>query len=130
MTVGAFGSKADFGSTSLPNFTLSRENSKLFRFEVGSTSSGSSCSSSTTGSGSSSLLTFGIEPKNYRWDSSPCKKNKETKMDISSGESSRNSNAKGSNSRLDWDGMVESVYREEIGKMADTFQRGGCFFRT
>ena len=133
LALGPFGTSAPFGSssgtTSLPTFAFGKEKSKLYHFEIGSASSGSSCSSSTTGSGSNSLLTFGMEPKNYRWDSNTFLKSDEAKMEVSSGGSSRNSSNHGSNNRLDWGGMVESVFKEEIGNMAEGLQRGTGFGR-
>eukprot|EP00092_Neocalanus_flemingeri_P076896 GFUD01095428.1.p1 GENE.GFUD01095428.1~~GFUD01095428.1.p1 ORF type:complete len:203 (-),score=49.49 GFUD01095428.1:114-701(-) len=125
---GPFGSKTDFGSSSqtssLPAFGLQNKNSKMYCFELGSASSGSSISSSTRGSGPNSLLTFGMEPKKYSWDTTSSQTNGPSQIKSSSGGSSRNSSCQGSNSRLDWSGMVESVYREEIGRMADSYQRG------
>ena len=132
LAFGPFGSKISFGSssgpTSLPAFGLKKMNSKIYQFELGSASSGSSASSSTKGSGSNSLLTFGMEPKKYNWGSNPFANTDQSLMEVSSGGSSRNSSSHGSNSRLDWGGMVETVFKEEIGKMAEglQMQRGTC----
>ena len=128
---GPFGSSMSSGSSSgpssLPAFSFQKEKSKLYSFEVGSASSGSSCCSSTAGSGSSSLLTFGMEAKTYRNYSNCSSRPEESKMETSSGGSSRNSSNKGSNNQLDWSGMVESVFKEEIGKMSEKFHRGTGF---
>ena len=69
-----------------------------------------------------------MEPKKYNWGSNPFANTDQSLMEVSSGGSSRNSSSHGSNSRLDWGGMVESVFKEEIGKMAEglQMQRGTC----
>ena len=108
---GPFGSGAFSGPSSMPN--MQKENSKLFSFEIGSSSSGSSAA----GSGPSSLLSFGMVSKKYNYSLTPGSKPDENKMDISSGGSSRNSSTTGSWSRLDWSGVVEGVFKEEIGRM-------------
>ena len=108
---GPFGSAAFSGPSSMP--TMQKEKSKLFSFEIGSSSSGSSAA----GSGPSSLLAFGMVAKKYNYIPTPGSRSDENKMDIASGCSSKNSSTTGSWSRLEWSGVVEGVFREEIGKM-------------
>ena len=121
LALGPFGSNnnigCDSGSTSLPTFGCNNKNSNIFNFEVGSSFS------DTKGSGSISMLTFGMEPKKYNWSSN----SDNSLMEISSGGSSRTSSGHGSNSQLDWGGTVEGVFREEIGKMAMDYQRRSSF---
>ena len=85
---------ANAGSPSIPWGSSQVQNDKMYQFEIESNSSGSSVS----GSGHNSMLSFGIEPKKYNWDS---------KAD----ESMANSGG-----RIDWGGMVNSVFKEETGK--------------
>ena len=77
--------------------------------EENKSSWGSSTSGySTAGSGSNSLLTFGRKDSNSGYCGN--------KMDMSS--SGGYSSNDGSWSRAQWSGIVEGVFKEEIGKMA------------
>ena len=129
--VGPFGSNTSFESrrTSLPAFELKRRNSKINHFELGNSSSGSSSSNNNTGSGPNSMLSLGTESKKYNWSTNPFSNADQNMMDTSSGSggSSRTSSGHGSYSQLDWDGTVDGVFKEEIGKMSLGFQRGSCF---
>ena len=119
LTFGAFGSK--FGTTSgpvsLPTDGWNNINSKFYTFEIGSSSSGSSSLSSTPGSGPNSFLSFGMEPKNYDWAIKSF-----AEFDSASRGSSQSSKNNGTKRHFDWGGMVENVFKEEIGKMAESFQ--------
>ena len=121
LTFGPFGSKNVFesnsGSTSLPSEGSQRKNSRLFRFELGNCSSDSSCSSSNPASGPNSIIGFGMEPKKYNWLSKV-----DQSMDWASGGSSRTSSGFGSRTGINLGNMVENVFMEEIGKMADNLQ--------
>ena len=126
LSSGPFGSKMNYGSnsgpTSMPEFGYHTKNPKIYQFELGSSSSGSSGTSSRPGSGPNSLLTFGMEPKKHDWFSKPVT-NKHSKTEVPSGGSSRYSSNQGSNNRLDWGGVVEGVFKEEVRKMSELFQR-------
>ena len=137
LALGPFGSKSAFGTntgpfgttsgpTSLPNDAVQRRNSKIFKFELGSCSSGSSCSSSAGGSGPNSLLAFGMEPRRYNLGTTGFPETDQL-LDGRSGGSSRTSSCSGSQTRLNWGSMVENIFKEEIGKMAESFHRGTCF---
>ena len=126
LAIGPFGSKPA-GATALSTFTYLEEKSKFYTFEVESSSSGSSCSS-TTGSGSNSVLTFGMQSKNYWQESDLLIKADENTRKMSSDSSSRMFSNHGSNSCFDWDGMVEGVFKEEIGKMTEAVQWGTCLW--
>ena len=110
-----FGSKPSDGSGT-GAFGWQENNSNIYNFELGSTSSSSSLSCSAKGSEPNSMLTFGTVPKKFNCKLNPF--SNEYKMGASGG-SSRNSSGNGSTSRLDWSEMVESVFKEEIGKMAE-----------
>jgi hypothetical protein len=134
---GPFGSKSESGTnngpfgkssgpTSLPNEGVQGRSSKIFKFELGSCSSGSSCSSSAGGSGPNSMLAFGMEPIRYNWSSIGLPKTDQLPVGRSGG-SSRTSSCSGSQSRLNLGSMVENIFKEEIGKMAESFHRETCF---
>jgi hypothetical protein len=79
--------------------------------------------------GPSSMLTFGMEPKDYSCQSNPF--SNQYKMETSyhsSRGSSRSLGGTGSSSQLDWGGAIESVFKEEIGKMAEAVQKGTCLW--
>ena len=130
LAFGPFGSKSAFGKstgpTSLPNDAAQGRGSKIFKFELGSCSSGSSCSSSAGGSGPNSMLAFGMEPRRYNWGSIGFP-NPDQLLEGRSGGSSRTSSCRGSQSRLNLGSMVENIFKEEIGKMAESFHRGTYF---
>ena len=119
---GPFGSKSSYGTnsgaTSLPTFVWKEQNSNIYRFELGSTSSSSSLSCSTKESEPTSMLTFGMEPKKFNCHSNPFSDAYLVNTSCHSGGSSRNSSGSGSTSQLDWGGVVENVFKEEIGMMA------------
>ena len=124
LTAGPFGSSsgsAPFsGPSSMP--AMQKEKSKMFSFELGSTSSDSSQSCSTGGSGSTSMLAFGMVANKYKHGSTFGSEEKKMEW-ASSGGSSRNSSNKGSWSQLEWGARVENVFKEEIGKMTESRQR-------
>ena len=126
LAVGPFGSKTIFasnaGPTSLPNDAFQRKNSRIFRFELGNYSSDSSCSSTAPTSGPNSIIGFGMEPKKYNW------KNDQS-LEWGSGHSSEKSSGFGSRANINLGSMVDKVFMDEIGKMADTFQRGSCLWK-
>ena len=72
------------------------------------------------GSGPNSVLSLGMEPRKYQWGFNA--KNVPSLMNISSG-SSGNSSSRGSNESMEWTGLVERVFREEIGKMAEGMKK-------
>ena len=131
---GPFGSKSESGTnngpfgkssgpTSLPNEGVQGRGSKIFKFELGSCSSGSSCSSSAGGSGPNSMLTFGMEPRRYNLGTIGLP-NPDQLLEGRSGGSSRASSNSGSQSPLNWSHMVENILREEIGKMTECLSKG------
>ena len=115
LTFGPFGSKNNLiQPTSLPSEGSQRKNSKIFCFELGNHSSDSSSSSSTPASGPNSLIGFGMEPKKYNWMGKG-----DQSMDWASGGSSRTSSGFGSRTQINLGNMVDNVFMEEIGKMAE-----------
>ena len=125
LTFGPFGSKfvsgSGSGSTSLPPDGLKKINSRIYTFELGRSSSGSGyCSSG-------SLLTFGMEPKTYNLGTNGFAETDISLMKTRSQGSARSSSCFGSKRRLDWGSMVDTIFKEEIEKMAESFQRGNCF---
>ena len=131
---GPFGSRtfhgSNSGATSLPTFGLKKANSNIYNFELGSTSPTAGYSWSTKESGPSSMLTFGMEPKQFSCHSNPfCTEYlMDTSQSSHSGGSSRTSSGNGSTCSLfDWGGVVENVFKEEIGKMAQEFHWGTGF---
>ena len=103
---GPFGSNSFLlksnGPSSLPvhNSRSNNSNSSLFRFDL----------KNQSGSGPTSLLTFGTDSKPYDWN---CKSGPSSKT--SSGGSSRFSSGPGSSNSLDWNETVDEVFRQEIG---------------
>ena len=67
LAAGPFGSaiRTSSGPTSLPIDGLQKRNSKIFKFELESSSSGSSCFSGYKGSEPNLILAFGMEPRRY-----------------------------------------------------------------
>ena len=125
---GPFGSKNMFGSCSgpksLPEESFQRKNSRLFRFELGNCSSDSSCSSTAPSSGPNSIIGFGMEPKKYNWGVKT-----DQAMDWASGGSSKASSGFGSRTNINLGKMVDKVFCDEIGKMAENLQRGSCLWK-
>ena len=121
LTFGPFGSKSVFGQSfgpkSLPTVGSKNINSRIYHFELGNCSSGSSCSSSASSSGPSSAIGFGMEPKRYNWGLN-CISKTESSMQVASGGSSRSSGYYGSKTSINLGEMVENVFKEEIGKMS------------
>ena len=121
LPLGPFGSTSNSrqgsGPTSLPAMGFKNQNSNVYSFEL------KSDSPNTSGSGSSSMLELGMEPKMYNWNS-----NGNSRMDTSSGGSSRTSSGHGSSNQLDWSGTVEGVFREEIRQMAEGDRRNNSFW--
>ena len=115
---GPFGSNNNpgynSGPASLPPFGFKSRDSKIYDFELKS--------SSPNTSGPHSMLTLGMEPKKFSWNN-----NGHSWMETSSGGSSRASSGQGSSNQLDWSGTVEGVFREEIGKMAEGHRRNSRF---
>ena len=118
LAFGAFGSKANSGPTSLPSNGFNSSNSKMFSFELGNCSSDSSCGSSAPTSGPNSIIGFGMEPKKFSWVG---------KYDQS--RSSRPSSGFGSRNNINLGHMVDNVFMEEIGKMADTLTKDSCLWK-
>ena len=79
--------------------------------------------SNTTETGPSSMLTFGMEPKDYSCQLNPFSNQYTMETSYRSRGSSRSSSGTGSTSQLDWGGAIESVFKEEIGKMAEAVQK-------
>ena len=125
LTFGPFGSKfvsgTGSGSTSLPPYGLKKRNSRIYTFELGRSSSGSSyCSSGSN-------LTFGMEPKKYSLGTNGFAETDISLMKARSRGSDRSSSCFGYKRRLDWGSMVDKIFKEEIEKMTESFQRGNCF---
>ena len=131
LALGPFGSKSLFGTSSgpasLPTVGSKRRNSRIYHFELGTCSSGSSCSSSAPASGPSSVIGFGMEPKRYNWGLNSLSKTEQA-MEVTSGGSSRSSGCYGSRTSINLGEMVENIFKEEIGKMAENLQRRSCFW--
>ena len=108
LSFGSFGSKPVFGSgpSSLPAIGSRNENSNIYKFELGTNSPGSG------------HLSLGMESKQFWSINNPFCPDYNMDTSCSSGGSSRYSSNNGSTGRLDWGAVVEGVYREEIGKMA------------
>eukprot|EP00092_Neocalanus_flemingeri_P069184 GFUD01084722.1.p1 GENE.GFUD01084722.1~~GFUD01084722.1.p1 ORF type:complete len:192 (+),score=45.10 GFUD01084722.1:23-598(+) len=144
-SVGPFGSRPYWsdsdGPTSLPSFG---QNSNIYSFEVGSSSSsyGNSVSSLTR---SNSVLSFASKSKNFYCgkysssSSSDCWSRKTSSQNTGSGSrthspSCLNTPRGGSSSSLgsscqekrilDWSRLVENVFKEEIGKLAKHIHGG------
>eukprot|EP00091_Calanus_sinicus_P013271 TRINITY_DN29491_c0_g1_i1.p1 TRINITY_DN29491_c0_g1~~TRINITY_DN29491_c0_g1_i1.p1 ORF type:complete len:161 (-),score=38.03 TRINITY_DN29491_c0_g1_i1:55-537(-) len=117
-TFGPFGSNNNnhfnFGPASLPPCGFKTRDSKIYDFELNSSSSNTS--------GPHSMLTLGMEPKQFSWNNSG-----NSWMDTSSGGSSRCSSGHGSSNQLDWSGAVEGVFRDEIGRMAEGYRRNSRY---
>ena len=96
----------------------------IFKFEIESSSSSSSCVSGYKGSEPNLILAFGMEPRRYNWGPIGFPKTDPEKK--RSGGSSRASSNSGSQSPLNWSHMVEKIFREEIGKMTECFPKGAC----
>jgi hypothetical protein len=113
---GSFGSTLETmsGSKSLPNNGLKKDNSRIHDFDLGSSSSGSSCS---LGSRPNLFLVFGMEPKQCNWSSMGFGKTNQLRDHTSCG-SSRSSSNCGSRTKLEWGKMVDIIFIEEICKMA------------
>jgi hypothetical protein len=69
----------------------------------------------TKETGPSLILTFGMEPKDYRCQSNPFSNGYTMETSYRSSGSSRSSSDAGSTSQLDWGGVIEVVFKEEIG---------------
>ena len=125
LTLGPFGSKfvsgTGSGSTSLPPYGLKKRNSRIYTFELGRSSSGSSYCSSA------SLLTFGMEPKTYDLGSNGFAETDISLMKTRSQGSDRSYSCFGSKRRLDWGSMVDTIFKEDIEKITESFQRENCF---
>ena len=124
LAFGPFGSKTNSGPTSLPSNGFNSGNSKIFSFELGNCSSDSSCTSSAPTSGPNSIIGFGMEPKKFSWAGKY-----DQSSDWGSGEASRPSSGFGSRNHMNLGNMVDNVFMEEIGKMADTLQKESCFWK-
>jgi hypothetical protein len=88
------------GSPSNPWGSSQEKNDKMYQFELESNSSGSSVS----GSGHNSTLSFGMESKKFNWGSKADESTVNSTNGVSSGR------------RIDWGGLVNSVFKEETGK--------------
>ena len=108
LSLGPFGSKTTFcsnsGSVSLPIGGLS------------SLSSNSMTTSRKTSSGPNAMIHYGFEPKRFKWtvddtDTTTVLKQKTLSLH-------------GSKKQINIGEMVENIFKEEIGKMAESYKNG------
>ena len=97
MRIGPFGSQCNNSGPRSLNSLEYQKDDRMYKFEIGSSSSGSSTSSSQPGSRRGSMIGFGMESKKFEWTVGSERK-----------------------SKVDWDRAVDSVFKEEIGKMIKT----------
>ena len=119
-----FGSKSKLSETSSePRHSLRRQTKKgAFNFEFPSTPSGSSSSSNSSPEREpNSSFVFGLTPKLDSWGSKEFS-NRDQVQDTLSGESTKNVRIRRSREHINLGEMVESIFMDEIGKMAQTSQ--------
>ena len=119
LSLGPFGSTSKFGinsgSVSLPINGRNKGDGSLFRFELEFSSSRSS-NSSNQSSGPNSPIGFVIEPKRFKLTVDD--------MDTPGQLMEKTLNNFGSKSQMNIQEMVENVFRDEIGKMTESYQNG------
>ena len=119
LSLGPFGSRSQFGNNtgavSLPINGPMKGDESLFSFEHGFSSSRSS-NSSNQSSGQDSPIGFGIEPKRFKW----IVDDRDTPGQLME----KTLNTNGSKNSINIGDMVENVFKDEIGKMTESYQKG------